>query len=337
MNFVSPVWFWALLALPLMAALQWRAQRRRKKLLESFAAPALLRRLAPETRLWALLLREGTLLLALLFLVLALVRPQWGTVARNVQRQGLDLMLVVDASRSMQAQDIAPSRMVRARHEIGAFLEGAEGDRIGLIGFAAESRTLCPLTADYGAVRLFVDELDPDEFAQGTDIAGALRRAAASMPEQNSRFQIVVLVSDGEEHDEEALGVARQLAARGITLYSVGIGSTAGVPIPLSSEGGARYKTDARGEVVTTRLNENLLREIAEAGGGKYYHAGPDDFELRRVLDDIRDRERRAIDSDLYEQMVERYQIPLAVALFLLALELVLPSALAARRGRRAP
>jgi len=334
MNFAAPQWFWVLLALPAVAGLFLWGRRRRRRLLESFAAPEVLPRLLPEPRPWAGLLREALLLAALFFLVLALVRPQWGTVSRNVQRRGLDIMLVVDVSRSMLAEDIAPSRMVRARHEIGAFLEDAEGDRVGLIGFAGEARTLCPLTVDYGAVRLFVDELDPDEFVQGTDVAGALERAGAAMPPQNSRYQIVVLVSDGEEHDARALEAAEALAKRGITLYAVGIGSAGGVPIPVGGPGAKRYKKDARGEVVTTRLNEALLSAIAEKGHGRYYHAGPDDFELRRVLDDIRDRERRAIDSDLYEQMVERYQIPLALALFFLALEALAPAASAARKRR---
>ena len=333
MIFLSPSQFWALLAIPLLVLLFLWGRRRRRRLLAQFASPELLGRLIPPSRGWALAIRELLLLLALLFLVLALARPQWGHLTQNVQRQGLDLMLVTDASLSMKAQDIAPDRITRLRHEVGDFLEQAQGDRIGLVGFAGEAKLLCPLTVDYGALRLFVEEIDPQYFLQGTDIAAALERAEAALPQHDSRFQIVVLMSDGEEHDQRALEVAKRLAEKGITLYTIGIGSTTGVPIPLDNDGGELYKKDRRGEIVTTRLNESLMKEIARAGRGAYFHAGPEDFELRRVLDEIRDRERRQIDSRIYEQMVERYQIPLAIALLLLALEMMAPSAL--RRAER--
>lgn len=331
MIFHSPSQLWALTILPLLLLLFFWGRARRRKLLASFAAPTLLGRLLPDSRGWAAIIRELLLLFALLFLVLALARPQWGQLSQNVQRRGLDILLVADASLSMKAQDILPDRITRLRHEIGDFLEQSQGDRIGLVGFADEARLLCPLTHDYGALHLFLDELRPEEFAQGTDIAGALMRAEAAFPPHDSRYQVMILISDGEEHDPRAVEVAQKLAQKGITLYTIGIGSTAGVPIPLDGPGGQLYKKDRRGEIVTTRLNERLMQEIARIGKGSYYHAGPDDFELRNVLEEISDRERREIDSNVYEQMVERYQIPLAIALLLLSLEMVAPSALRRR------
>jgi Ca-activated chloride channel family protein len=336
MIFYAPHFFWALLSIPLLGLLLLWSRHRRKKLLEQFAAPQLLSRLVPSSRGWATAIRELLLLSALFFLVIALARPQWGRLTQNVQRQGLDLMLVADVSLSMKARDIAPDRITRLRHEIGDFLEQAQGDRIGLVGFAAEAKLLCPLTIDYGALHLFVDELEPSEFLQGTDIASALERAEAALPQHESSYQIIILMSDGEEHDPRALEVAKRLAEKGITLYTIGIGSTSGVPIPLDGPGGLLYKKDRRGEIVTTRLNEELMRQIAQAGRGSYFHTGPDDFELRRVLEEIRDRERREIDSNLYEQMAERYQIPLAIALILLSLEMLSPSELR-RRKRSSP
>lgn len=324
MRFASPEFLWFLFALPLLGILQVLAWKRRQRMAEKFASAALLLRIADSASPWKRAVRLGLLLGGLFFLVLALARPQWGKILELVRREGLDIVLVQDVSLSMLADDIKPNRLIRARHEISDFLSRLQGDRVGLVAFAGEARTLTPLTLDKSATRLFLDYLRPDWYFPGTDIAQAIDRAMRTLEAGGSasQFQIMILLSDGEEHLPEAVAMAQQAAAKGITIYTVGIGSKSGVPIPLASQDGSiNYKRDMHGNIVTTRLEERTLREIASVSGGEYYWAGPGEFPLARVLTDIADRERQDMLGRRMERYQERYQIFVLFGLLLLVLE----------------
>jgi len=333
MRFAEPMFLWGLFTLPLWALLLFYAWRRRRKLAERFASASMLVRLAPPLAPWRGWLKGGLLIGALFFLCIALARPQWGRKLEVVERKGLDIVLLQDISLSMLATDIQPSRLVRSRHEVSAFLEALQGDRVALVAFSGEARTLVPLTLDNASLRLFLDEMRPGWLAPGTDIGAAMRQGmkvfagAGGAPEQ----QVMVLLTDGEEHNAQALQVAREAADAGIRIYTIGIGSRAGVPIPvMGADGSTSYKKDRAGNIVTTRLEESTLKEIASLTGGRYYYAGPGEFQLQKVLADIATLEKKKLASQNMDLYQERYALPLGFALLLLVVE-----SLISDRGRR--
>jgi Ca-activated chloride channel family protein len=326
MNIASPQWAWLALVLPVLVFLQWLARHKSQQALAQYSSPKLLPKLLNNYAMGRRWLSHFLLISALVFIILASIRPQWGQKEQSIKREGLDILLLQDVSLSMLAEDIKPSRLIRSRHEISDFIEQLSGDRVGLVAFSGEARTLCPLTYDYSTIHLFLNELSPKLLLPGTNIAAALKEAQNAFKRSNSqsRYQIVVLLSDGEEHEEEAITIAQEMARQGITLYTIGIGSPAGVPIPIKTQQGSEYKKDLSGNIVTTRLNVNLLEKIAQTGKGQFYHAGPGDFELRRILNDIADRERIEMEEQEMQLYQERFQIPLLIALLLLSLEALL-------------
>jgi Ca-activated chloride channel homolog len=330
MRFAEPLFFWGLLILPLLVVLFIVTWRKKQRFMERFASKIMMKQIAspasPGRRMFKLMLS----LMVGFFLVLALVRPQWGQKLELVQRKGLDIMLVQDVSLSMLAEDIKPNRLTRAKHEISDFLTRLIGDRVGLVAFAGEAQLLCPLTLDYSTARIFLNELQTDWLMPGTNVADGINTGLQAFARGKSgrQYQVMVLLSDGEEHDDNAIKAAEAAMQAGVTIYTVGIGSKDGVPILLSEQEqqrtGEKYKKDRRGSIVTTRLEESTLQKIAMITGGKYYHAQPGDFELQKILQDITDRERREMEGEHLEQFQERYQIPLLIAMILLMLDTLL-------------
>lgn len=326
MRIAEPLFFWGFLILPLLVILFFYAWSRKKKFMARFAQVDMMKKISNMPSPARRMLKMFLVLVIFFFLILALVRPQWGQKMELVKRKGLDIMLVQDVSLSMLADDIKPNRLTRSRHEISDFLSRLTGDRVGLIAFAGEAQLLCPLTLDYSAARIFLNELSTDWLLPGTDIATAMETGLSAFKRSNSdrKYQVMILLTDGEEHNERAIKVAEQATDAGITIYTIGIGSTQGVPIPLKDKYGnstGNYKKDRSGNVVTTRLEQKTLQKIAFLSGGKYYHASPGDFELKKILEDIADRERKDLDGTKVEQYQDRYQIPLFIAMLLLALD----------------
>jgi Ca-activated chloride channel homolog len=319
--FLKPEYLYLLILAPIIPILFWSAWKRKQKRLTVFAhpkmAPLLVRSPAPGVYV----LRVLVLSWAWIFLVLALARPQWGAKIEMVRREGIDILLLQDISRSMLAQDISPNRLTRSKHEISSFLEGLTGDRVGLIAFAGEARVLTPLTSDYSAVRIFLDVLHPDLLLQGTNVEEALQLGLQVFAGGDPRHQVMVLITDGESHDGDVEGLARQAAISGIPVYTVGVGSREGSPVLLPN---GRYLQDRRGNLVTTRLDEETLKKVASITGGRYYYASPGTFELNRILREISQLQKRELESEQLEQFQERYQIPLLIAIILLVLEALL-------------
>ena len=328
MRFAQPEFLWGLVALPVVALLFVWAWRRRVKKAEKFASAAMLRHIATPGYPWIRALRLSFMLAALGFLRLALARPQWGRKMELVQRRGLDVMVVQDISHSMLAQDVQPSRLIRSRHEISGFLENLRGDRVGLVAFAGEAQVLSPLTLDYGALRLFLNDLAPGWLLPGTNLGAGMEKALQAFSGAGSaaKYQVMILITDGEAHDPDVLKVAEKAKAQGVNIYAVGIGSREGVPIPIGGgTQGVQYKKDRRGNIITTRLDEVTLQNIANITGGKYYYAGPGEFQLPKVLADLEAREKQEIEGTRLEQYQDRYQWPLVAAMFFLLLEMLIP------------
>ncbi len=338
-QFLHPQFWWALAAVPAVAGLLlWAAWQRRRALTRLGDRPlvaALVEGVSTRRRRW-----KGTLLvLAVALAVLALVGPRYGTRLRQVEREGVDVMIALDVSLSMQAEDVAPSRLARAKNEIGKLLGELRGDRVGLVLFAGDAFLQCPLTTDYGAVRLFLDVADPAQIpTPGTDFGAALHRAVQALEGsagegEEPRARVLLIVSDGENHIEEARQVAEEAAQQGIALFAAGVGEAEGAPIPVYvNRRRVGYKEDRSGQTVITRLEADALKGMV--GSDHYFEIGRMGSTLPRIVQSLEGLERSSLGSEQFEEYEEQYQWPLAAALALLVLESLVPDT---RRRRDRP
>jgi len=322
MRFGSPEYFWGLLCLPLVVAFFLWAWQARQRALRRFADIETVRRLAPGADISRQVVKWTVFLLALLALVLTLVRPRFGVRMEMVERKGVDIMIALDVSRSMLAQDIAPNRLDRAKHEIGKFIDLLRGDRVGIIVFAGESYVQCPLTLDYGAARMFLDAVTTDWIQlQGTAVAQAIDQTVEAFKTESRKHKVMVVLSDGEDNEGGAVEAAKRAAEKGVRIYAIGIGSESGVPIPMGKgTGSVVYKKDQGGNLVMTRLNPEVLDRIARETGGSYIQAGLD-LALSRVATEIAQMEKKDLGSNRMSIYEERYQYFLAIAIALLLAE----------------
>jgi Ca-activated chloride channel family protein len=293
----------------------------------------MLPKLSTSVSPWRRLAKVTLLLFAIAFLFVALARPQWGRKMEHIERRGLDLVLLQDISLSMLAEDVKPNRLTRSRHEISSFLESLSGDRVGLVAFSGEAQVMVPLTLDYGTVQMMLRELTPGWLMPGTNLEKAIRKGMDLYRNSGSagQYSVMILMSDGEELEAAAVNAAKEAAEMGIRIYTIGIGSREGVPIPVPSKNGeVAYKKDMQGNIVTTRLEDGTLQEIASATGGLYFYASPGEFQLQKVLTEIASLEKKEQASDRMENYQDRYQIFLGLAALLFLIE-----ALVSERGRK--
>lgn len=266
---------------------------------------------------------------ALAALIFALSGPQIGTKLTEVKRRGVDIVVALDISSSMTAEDVKPSRLEKAKFEISRLIRRLKGDRIGIVVFAGGSHLYLPLTGDYDAAELFVDAVDSDLIqTQGTALADALEMAMTSFTEEGEKYRVLVLVTDGEDHEGRAMEMAAAAADGGITIHTVGVGTVAGSLVPIFSEKGDRlgYKKDRKGKLVTSILNEPMLNELAMLGGGVFVRFDNRGGSMEDILKMIHAMEKRTLKTHEYSQFEDRYQIFLACALALFTLEIFIPS-----------
>ena len=335
MRFGAPIYLWVLLVIPFLAVLLGFAAWRRHRALVRFADPGLARRLASSLSVERRVIKGALLVVAAAALVLALARPQWGARTETVTRRGVDVVVAVDTSLSMLTEDVKPNRLARARSAILSLMDEMQGDRIGLVAFSGTAYVACPLTLDYAAAGMFVDVLDPTLLpVPGTAIAAALKAAVGAFPQEERRHKVVILITDGEDHEGDVKGAAEAAAEAGVVVYTVGVGSPNGDPIPIRDEQGrvVGYKEDKQRLKVTSRLDEGTLEAIASATHGKYYRATSEGAELKKIYQDIAGMDRKTLSSRLEIAFEERYPLPLGAALLLLAIEAMLGE----RRGRQA-
>jgi len=265
---------------------------RRRALTSAARSDRLARKLAGGLSLSRVAARTALGAAGLLLLSLALLRPQVGERAAFVKRKGIDLVVALDASRSMLARDVLPTRLDRAKLELSALFDRLRGDRVGLVAFAGEAFVQCPLTSDYGAAKLFLRAIDPEAMpSQGTALAAALDTAAGMFraAEHGAKTKVVLLLTDGEDHDGNVAAAASRLAQEGVRVYSLGIGSPTGTPIPLVDRHGkvVGYRKDREGQTVITRLEDRQLRELAAATSGRYVAAAGSDLGMGEIAAEL--------------------------------------------------
>ncbi|MFP4494210.1 MAG: VWA domain-containing protein, partial [Puniceicoccaceae bacterium] len=327
--------FWLLLlpfALALVLLLFHIDRKGRRASIRRFASDRLVGELVRSYSPLRKRFKNGLLLLAAALLFLALARPQWGHTWSESRSRGIDVVFALDSSRSMLATDIKPNRLIRAKLAIEDFVNQLEGDRIGLVAFAGNAFLQCPLTLDYGAFFQSLEAVDTNVIsAGGTDLAAALREAEAAFSSDNN-FRIVILITDGEDLEESGVRQAGEAAERGVTVYAVGVGTEEGGPIPLRTRAGATtYVRDEDGNVVHSRLDSDTLERIASETGGFFVELGPTGYGLEQVLEaGIGSIPEEEISSQLQRTAIERFQWPLAAAVFLLLVEPLVGT----RRGR---
>lgn len=334
MRLGNPGLLYALLLVPVFVALLLFAARRRRSILSEFGDWAPLARLGrsidPRRRRTKGLLFVAGAALALV----ALARPQFGAREVLVKRRGIDVVFAIDTSLSMLAKDLPPSRIDRAKQEVSRVLDRLGGDRVALVAFAGDAYVQCPFTLDYGALRLFLENLTVGSSPKpGSDIEAAIRRAAELLRSDEKKYKALVLFTDGEALSGDAIEAAREAGAAGVRILAVGVGSAQGGVIPVIDEEGrsAGVKRDASGEAVVTRLDEQGLAEIARASGGKSFSlAGPGDPGAE-IAEAIESAEKRDLSSRTAIQFEERHAFFSIGAILLLVAEFLLPE------GRRAP
>lgn len=301
--------------------------KRRSSLMERFAEKSLLAGITPTASLNRKIWKIALTAIAMLLCVFSLARPQWGFEWQEIKKSGLDMLIAVDVSKSMLANDVKPNRLERAKLALKDLVKKLNGDRIGLIAFSGTAFLQCPLTIDYNGFLLTLDDMNTETIPRpGTSISGAIDEAINILKGPDKKFKILVLITDGEELEGDAMRAANEAAQAGIKIYCVGVGSTEGDLIPAVDERGERaYLADKKGNAVKTRLNEDLLKKIAVATGGSYVRATQSDFGLILLYDKVISKlEKYEIESKMKKHYKERYQIFLGLAIALLFIESLL-------------
>ena len=318
--FASYKFVWLLLLVPIIPAGYAIAMAMRKRRINRFGDPRMVAQLMPHYSRAKGWVRIILFTLAFFFFVIGLARPQIGAKLSERQTKGAEIMICLDVSNSMLAQDYTPCRLERAKLAISSLVDKLHDDRIGLIIFAGSSFVQLPVTTDYVSAKMFLSSIDAGSVpVQGTAIGDAIHTAMKSFSAQSEKSRVIILISDGENHEDDAVAAARDAAQAGIRIYTVGVGSAAGQPVPVDGE----LLRDKDGNIVVSRLDEKTLRQVADAGGGAYIQAGNEEFGLNPIINDIRAMEGELFSSVVFEEYDEQYMYFFAIALILLVIEML--------------
>ena len=319
--FANQQYLFLLLLVPLMPLLYALVRWLRKRRLSRIGDPALVKQLIPSwsgAKGWVRLVLFD---LAFAFFVVGLARPQIGAKLQERETRGAEIMICLDVSNSMLARDYSPNRLERAKLAISRITDKLQDDRIGLIIFAGSSFVQLPITNDYVSAKMFLSSINPESVpVQGTAIGDAILTAARSFSAQSEKSRAIIVITDGENHEDDPVEAAKQAAEMGIKVYTIGVGSLRGEPIPMDGD----LLKDKDGNIVVTRLDESTLQKVAEVGNGAYVHAGNEEFGLNPIINDINKLEEETFNSVVFEEYDEQYMYFFAVALVLLVLELLI-------------
>ncbi len=337
MTFASPQFLIALLTLPALAVFVRWALTHRAAAVRRIGDPILVERLSAAMSQRMRAARLVLWFVGAALIIIALARPQWGTYVEVVEQRGVQVMVVLDVSHSMLSQDVKPTRLDRAKLEISDLISRLSGDTVGIVLFSGASFIQFPLTADYATARNYLNSASPKAILrQGTVIGEAIDTAMAGFNDQRVSQKVVVIMTDGENHEDDPVAAARLAAEHGAVIYTVGFGSPDGWPVEVYDEQGEviGYRQDAEGQPILSQLDEGALERIAEAGRGRYFRAD-DPGALAGLHDEIEAFQDEVLQSELSEKRVERYQIFLLAAAFSLFLAEVLSDRLLHRSRRR--
>lgn len=309
-----------LLAVPAMAVLFEVMIRKRGQMMARFGSANAVKRLAPEVSVARLRVKFWLFAVAFALLVVAAARPQMGSKLREVEREGVEIMVALDVSNSMLASDFSPNRLERTKYAVSRVIEGLSEERIGVVVFAGDAYVQLPITSDYLTARNFVERISPTQVTkQGTAIGAALDLATSAFSSDSEGSRVVILVTDGENHEDDALKAAERAAERGVKVYTIGIGTPEGAPINIDGD----FIRDSEGEIVVSKLDETTLQKIAATTEGAYISATSASVGVQEIVDMINRTEKSKFKTEIFEEYDEKYHIPLVAALVLLLVELV--------------
>jgi len=311
-RFASPIYFYLLILIPILTAVYVLVQYRMKKQLKKFGDIELMRDLMPDVSPLRRHVKFSLMMLALGLLVVLLARPQYGTRNEEVKRSGIEVAIAVDVSNSMLCKDVSPSRLDKSKMIVSKLVEQFDEDKVGLVAFAGSAITLLPMTSDYVSAKMFLDQLNPATVSvQGTNVAEAITRATAGFTKKTNVGRALILITDAEDNEPGAIEAAKQARKEGIQIFVLSVGTEEGGPIPM---GDGSFKKDLSGNVVTTKLNEQIGKSIAQAGGGLYVHVDQTNLAQSLLEKEIEKMQKEDISQSMYSEYDEQF---VAVALLL--------------------
>ena len=324
-RFAQPDMLYLLLLVPALVVIWIVGNRRRRMARERFGESELVARLSPDYSPLRLTLKFIVRVTALIFAVVLIARPQFGSRLEEVKREGVEVIIALDVSNSMLASDISPTRLERAKQAIAQLVDQLREDRIGLILFAGDAYTQIPVTNDYLSAKMFLENAGPDVVSkQGTAIGTAIDLGMRSFSPASDKSKALIIITDGENHEDDAIGMARGAADKGVVIHTIGIGSPAGSPIPLSTGGRTEYLKDQDGNTVITKLDEKVLQEIASITGGRYVRANNTSLGLNEIYNDIGRMKKTEINAVMYTEYNEQFLVPAVIVFILLLADILI-------------
>ncbi|WP_208021474.1 VWA domain-containing protein [Flavicella sediminum] len=319
----EPIYFYVFAVIPLLlvvfiAVLWWK-----KRTQKNFANPELLAKIAPNYSFFKTVLKLVFLCLGLSFLVISLVNPKMGTKLKTVKREGVDIVFALDVSKSMLAEDIAPNRLEKSKQIISKIIEKLGSDRVGVIVYAGNAYPLLPITTDHASAKMFLQNANPDMVSsQGTAINEALDLAKTYYNNDEQTNKFLVIISDGEDHEENTISLANDIAKEGIKVYTIGVGNEKGGPIPMRVNGVLNgYKKDRKGEVVITQRHADVLKEIAEAANGAYIDGNKTEKPVEVIEDVVTNAQKHEFETKQFSDYKDQFQWFVAIGLLFILLD----------------
>jgi Ca-activated chloride channel homolog len=325
-RFGNPQYLYALIIIPVLILLFVYFRNKRKRAIREFGNPEILAPLMPGASKSRPILKFAILMLALAFLITGVARPQFGAKLQKIKRKGIELIIALDVSNSMMCEDIQPNRLEKAKRAIARLTERLSNDKIGIIVFAGKAYTQIPITTDYTSAKMFLNSINTEIVpTQGTAIGSAIELAIRSFTPDAESSKAIVIISDGENHEDDAVEQAKLAKESKITVHTIGMGLPQGGPIPINNPYGQKdFKRDQKGEVVVTKLDENMLQQIAAAGGGEYVRANNTEVGINNIFDEINKMEKSELESRVYSDYNDQFFYFIAVALALILIEFMI-------------
>ena len=328
-RFEDPTYLYLLALIPVLALVRFVLIEKQQRKLRKCADHDLLRQLMPDVSRWRPATKFWILAAVLALLIIMLARPQMGTKISHEKRTGIETIIAMDISNSMFAQDVEPSRLDRSKMMVENLVDNFTDDKVGLIVFAGDAFVQLPITSDYVSAKMFLNSITTESVpVQGTAIGDAINTAIRSFSLQSEKSRAIIVITDGENHEDDPVAAAKQAAELGIRVFTIGVGSPQGEPIPVDGE----LLRDKNGEIVVTKLDEKLLRDIAAAGGGLYVRAENSEFGLNPIVENIKKMDEEEFSSIVFEEFDEQYMYFFGIALVFFVIEMLIGNRRAKRR-----
>ena len=324
-RFENIEFIYLLILIPVLIIVFIIGRKIRKRSLKRFGDPEILNQLMPFLSVNRPVVKFLFILFALVFIILGMARPQFGSKLEEIKRKGIEIVIALDVSNSMLAEDIQPNRLEKAKQAIARLVEKLADDKIGLIVFAGDAYVQIPITSDYTSAKMFLSSINTQIVPkQGTAIGSAIDLGINSFSPDNEASKALIIITDGEDHDNNAVSLAAEAAEKGIIIHAIGVGTQDGTPIPVYSGNQRSFRKDRQGNVVITKLNEKILREITNAGNGSYIRATNNRLGLNMLFDQISDIEKKELETRIYSEYDEKFQYMIGLALILILFDFIL-------------